>query len=342
MTIFAFLQEPANYTLDLIKNIYEPRGVEYGFMQERSNASDNEVRRIKDLTAIWHALKSHDAFIINGYTDRMCLTILWLNILFFHKPMAIDSDTELRIPLKFTKKLLKKLWLGFLFSRKYCYGFAGGNYGHKELFRYYGMTEDRIFVAPMMVDNEQYYRNCEITRHDPFRFCYLGRLIALKQIDRIVEALPSGCELHIIGDGEERDRIKSLALNKRIVFHGKVYGEKKIELLHSVDCLVLYSYYESWGLVINEALASGIPVIVSDKVGAKKDLVEGDSPTGLVAKWDDLNDLFEKMQCMAANVKLWKQCSTNAVMRMKNWDYGFYGKNFDSWRMIIEKTYENC
>ena len=104
--------------------------------------------------------------------------------------MAIDSDTELRIPGNKLKRLFKWLWLHFLFTRKYCYGFAGGNYGHKDLFRHYGMTEERIFLMPMMVDNAKYSRNDVSRPHEPFRFGYLGRLVSIKQVDKVIEALP--------------------------------------------------------------------------------------------------------------------------------------------------------
>lgn len=335
MKIFALLQEPANYTLDLIKNVYEPRGVDYGFIHGQSTASAKEYQTIGGIGDIWRALSSHNAVIINGYTGKYCVLAIWLNILFFKKPMAIDSDTELQMPQNPIKRLVKWIWLHFLFTRKYCYGFAGGNYGHKELFRYYGMAEERIFLMPMMVDNAKYGRKLPDSPHKPFRFVYLGRLIALKQVDKIIQASPVDCELHIVGDGEERSRLEPMAKGKQVIFHGKVFGDKKIKLLHSFDCLVLYSWYESWGLVINEALASGIPVIVSDRVGARKDLVEGENPTGLVVKWDDVNALVDALQQMLADPNSWRRLAENAVSRMSGWNYDLYGQQFDNFIMQI-------
>lgn len=336
MKIFAILQEPANYTLDIIKNIYEPRGIDFGFINPTSLASDVQAQAKVASASIFRILKSYDALVVNGYTGAICLLTIWLNILFFQKPMALDSDTELRIPSNPLKRIAKWVWLRFLFTRKYCFGFAGGNYGHKDLFRYYGMAEDRVFLMPMMVDNARYSRKLPNSPHMPFRFCYLGRLVALKQVDKIIEALPDGCELHVVGDGEERLKLETMANGKSIVFHGKAFGDEKIKLLHSFDALVLYSSYEPWGLVVNEALAGGIPVIVSDKVGAKKDLVEGENQTGLVAKWDDVKDLSEKMQSIANNVKLYSALSHNAIKRMEFWGYDLYGENFDAWIRAIE------
>ena len=336
MKIFAILQEPANYTLDLIKNAYEARGVGYGFINRASLASDaSAIQRItkKDIFRIFY---DNDAVVINGYTGMICLLAIWLNVFFFKKPMALESDTELRIPCGRLKRIVKWIWLHFLFTRRYCYGFAGGNYGHKDLFRYYGMSEERIFLMPMMIDNAKFKRHLPDFPNKPFRFGYLGRLIPLKQVEKIIAALPDGTELHIVGDGSERSVLELVAHNKAVVFYGAAFNDDKVELLHSFDCLVLYSSHEAWGLVVNEALASGIPVIVSDRVGARKDLVEGNDKAGLIAKWDDVNDLADKMQRISQDEALWRQLSQNAIERMANWSYTLYGKNFDAWAQKVQ------
>ena len=73
---------------------------------------------------------------------------------------------------------------------------------------------------------------------------------------------------------------------------GALYGEAKVKALHRFDVLVLPSAYEPWGLVVNEALEAGVPVIVSDRVGARKDLVEGERPTGLVVAVEEKGALL--------------------------------------------------
>lgn len=348
MKIFVFLQEPANYTLDLIDNIYNPRGVSFVFLKLTSSASNMAHKSCEALSIcsfgvkvrrIWQVLKEYDAIIVNGYTGFDCLLIIWMNIIFFRRPMAQDSDTELRIPNNSVKRLFKWLWLHFLFTRKYSYGFAGGNYGHKDLFRHYGMAEERIFLMPMMVDNVKYMcEKAELQQHNGiFRFGYLGRLIPLKQVDKVIQAVQYlvgqglSIEFVVIGNGEEKDKLIKLSSRLPVRLLGALFGEEKIKALHSLDCLILYSSYESWGLVVNEALASGIPVIVSDKVGARRDLVEGASPTGLVANWTDVKELAEKMRMMATDDSMRRLMQINAIKRMKNWDYGLYGRNLDAW-----------
>lgn len=351
MKVFAFLMEPANYTLDLIEHVYQSRGVHYQFLHAQSLASQQGVVALDSLS-VWHVfkrirgiLRQYDAIILNGYTGRIPLIVILLNVLFFKKPIAIDSDTELQIPQGRLKRALKWSYLHFLFTQPYCYGFAGGNYGHTELFRHYGMAEERIRLAPMMVNNAQYVRNVSIVREPSksFRFGYVGRLVLIKQVDVIIEAIRQlkakgiDAELVVVGDGEERACLEALAESLPIRFTGALFGDEKVKTLHSLDCLLLYSSYEPWGLVINEALASGIPVIVSNRIGARRDLVEGACPTGLVAAWDSVNDLVRQMTRMVEDRNLWRTFCDNAVQRMQHWDYAFYAQQFDEWLKDITK-----
>lgn len=355
--VLSIVVEPANYTLELIRNIYEPRGVKYVFMYASSLAADQEIGDgrivlsrlsfIERVRYFWDKLEKFDIFVLNGYTGNIPMLFIALNMLFFRKPFGIESDTELIIPKNSIKRFIKAIYLKFLFSRKYCFGLAGGNYGHKELFRHYGMAESHIFLAPMVVNNALYEKSvCLFNRErkDTFHFGYLGRLVKIKQVDKIIEAFRlifcgnSNVELIVVGEGCERRRLEEAAEALPVRFEGALFGDAKIEMLHKIDCLVLYSSYEPWGLVVNEALASGVPVILSDKVGARRDLVEAVPSTGMVAKWDDITDLAEKMRTMMADVTFWSECKNNALCRMKEWSYSLYGKCFDRFLTAVAQN----
>jgi len=346
--VCALLVAPANYTVSLIKHVYVHRGVSYVFLTRFSeavqgDASDgvcvlDELSPLRRLRKMLGLLKSYDCFVVNGYTQPTFVAFLLLNILLFRKPFAIESDTELRIPRRRLKRLLKWSWLHWLFTRSCAYGFAGGNFSHRELFTHYGMAYDHVTLAPMMVDNAKYQRSHVPLPGEKFRFGYLGRLIKLKQVDRVIAAYKKvkekcpNIELCIVGDGDCREGLaRETVADETIKFLGAKFGDEKTAALHSFDCLVLYSRYESWGLVVNEALASGIPCIVSDKVGAVKDLILGINPTGLVADSDDVEELAQAMGKMACDRTLWKTFSDNALARMSHWNYDLYARNFDAW-----------
>ena len=338
--VFAFPMSPANYTLDIIDNIYRPMGVKYAFVHGNSEASDKSggaalvLGRIKNpfrrMEVIYRVLRENDVFIVNSYTEKISLHILLLNILFFKKPMGISSDTQLSTPNGTVRAWLKSTFLKWLFTRPYIYGLPGGTRTHVQLFTYYGMNENRVFILPMMVNNNKYRRSVVPLPGGKFKFIYVGRLVSCKQVDKVIEAFKSlrkkdlSAELHIVGDGIERSRLHDISKDGNIIFHGKLYGDGLIEELHKADCLILYSSREPWGLVVNEALASGIPCIVSDAVGARFDLVEGVKPTGLVVSAQDINALYDTMEKIVSDSLLWESMSNNALQRMEGWSYMEY------------------
>lgn len=353
MNILAVLVAPADYTLDLIRNVYQPRGVDWVFLKGDSPASADRgpltAKRIvgqlslrQMVVTAFRLLKQNDALILNGWTERFNVIVALLNLAFFRKPMAWESDTPLRIPKNRLKRLAKGLWLRTLFRRRYCWGFAGGNYAHKDLFRHYGMPEGRIVLAPMVVDSARVaaFRPPAAPAQKPFRFVYLARLIARKRVDAVIRALrglSADVELHIIGEGEEKDRLQCLAEgDPRVVFHGAVFGDEKFRLLATMSCLILFSRSEPWGLVVNEALSMGIPCIVSDEVGAQHDLIDG-AETGIVVPSGDEDALRTAMARLASDAELYARLSRNAAERMKTWTYREYAQNFDAFLAVVRE-----
>ena len=338
----AIFVEPANYTLDLIRLVHKPLGLEHVFVKRSSLASfgiDMSDEIVLENMSVWRllkfcfrALRNYDVFIVNGYSLGACLLFLFLDVLLFKKPYAIDSDTELRIPANPLKRFAKKLLLCFLFSRRYAYGFPGGNYSHRDLFLYYGMGEDHVFLDPMCVDNSRYDRSdlqTKPSRSRKFRFGYLGRIVECKQVREMLDVYVAqnfDAEFILIGDGVLKTQLESRFKDEiaigHIQFLGRRFGDEKVRLLHSLDCLVLYSSYEPWGLVINEALASGVPVIVSDKVGSRHDLVEGALPTGIVVPYDQPCQLGNAMREMLDECKRMR-FAANARLRMEHWNFDY-------------------
>ena len=113
---------------------------------------------------------------------------------------------------------------------------------------------------------------------DPARFCvgYLGRLLPMKGVDTLVDALPllpSHVHVSIVGNGPDLPRLKERVRNQRgenrIAFQRAVNSERVKDILSTFDVLVLPSrttprWKEQYGRVLIEAMASGVPVIGSD------------------------------------------------------------------------------
>lgn len=116
-----------------------------------------------------------------------------------------------------------------------------------------------------------------LTNNRPTRITavFVGQVIERKGLDLLLAALGSagpGVTLQIIGDGIMRPECErqahSLGIDDRVVFEGVLPAETIPERIARADVLVLPSRWDGWGLVVNEALAAGVPVIVSDRCGA--------------------------------------------------------------------------
>ena len=117
--------------------------------------------------------------------------------------------------------------------------------------------------------------------------------------------------------------------NEKITFLGAKFNNDLIELYRNGHVLILPSSYEPWGLVVNEALSAGIPVIVSDKVGAAFDLVELPK-TGFVFNSEKTQELINAMETMISNNNLYKEFADNGYLYMKNnWNFSLYDKCLD-------------
>lgn len=142
-------------------------------------------------------------------------------------------------------------------------------------------------------------------------FIVVNRLVKRKNTESIISAFAAFCEensapidLLIVGEGPEGAALRELAdrsgVAGRIRFYGTVPNEQISPLLANALALVLVSSSEQWGLVVNEAVACGIPVIVSDAVGARDSLVRN-FVNGFVVEVDNVQGLSRAMAEVCRN-----------------------------------------
>ncbi|CNH13133.1 glycosyltransferase family 4 protein [Yersinia pekkanenii] len=121
-------------------------------------------------------------------------------------------------------------------------------------------------------------------------YLYVGRLSKEKNLSFLVDTFNKRLEkLIIVGSGPEAIELESKSKNN-ITFLGYVNNINLNEIYKSADVFILPSKSEPWGLVIEEALTFGLPIIVSNKVGCKDDLITNGN--GLIFDVDD-TDSFE-------------------------------------------------
>ena len=160
------------------------------------------------------------------------------------------------------------------------------------------------------------------------RFLYVGRLSQEKNLGRLLEAyaivkraIPAA-QLMIVGGGLQQAALEKqaaeLGFDPMQIFVGSKAGQDLYDEYAKATCFVLPSLSEPWGLVVNEALHYGCPVIVSDRCGCVPELViEGE--TGFVHDPYSVDDLAKKMLKAVGQFNDTSKTALSCITHMQNY-----------------------
>lgn len=185
----------------------------------------------------------------------------------------------------------------------------------------HGIASRRILVISNGIDLER-YRSAIPARIDTegkFTYLFAGRLVPQKAVDVLIAAfarLPDGLLL-IAGGGGEQAALEALSKKLNVQARVRFLGVRDDipQLMKAADCLILPSRWEGQGLVIPEAFASGLPVIISD-FPAGVDTIE-DGKTGIVVPREDPVALAHAMETIHLNTELRAKLIAAATTEME-------------------------
>ena len=155
----------------------------------------------------------------------------------------------------------------------------------------------------------------------------VARLAPEKGLDVLVRAVAAAGDPRLLmvvaGEGPERGRLAKLAdeLSVRLVLAGDVDWERVVELYVAADVFALLSEREPWAVVVNEAAACGLPLVLSDRVGAAHDLLR-DGENGTLVAAGDAAGAAKALRELAADERLrWAQGARSRELA-RDWGYG--------------------
>ncbi len=155
----------------------------------------------------------------------------------------------------------------------------------------------------------------------------VARLAPEKRLDVLVQAVAAATDSRLLlllaGDGPERTRLERLAqeLDVRVVFAGDTDWEKIVEHYAAADIFALLSEREPWAVVVNEAAACGLPLVLSDRIGAAHDLLR-DGENGVLVRAGDVDAAARALRDLAADPELRRAQGARSRELARDWGYG--------------------
>ena len=264
-----------------------------------------------------------DAILVMGWNYRSHLSAM--RYFSGRIPVYFRGDSTLLDAQNGIRRRLRKIFLRHVYSYVDTAFFVGIN--NYDYFQKYGLNKTQLTFAPHAVDNHRFssdamtheteanqWRSSLGISADSVVFLFVGKLIQKKSPDLLLRAfqkLSPKTKQHLIfvGDGGCKFDLEKQASNAINVHFVPFQNQSRMPVVYrlgDVMCLPSAGPGETWGLAVNEAMASGRTVIVSDKVGCARDLVSEES-TGYIHKANSIESLHLAMQrCCERNGLLLK------------------------------------
>jgi len=258
------------------------------------NKSYEETNLFERVRRLINEIKNFnpDIIVVPGYFDIAYWFVLIYAKLNKKKIITGFDSTEYDHKRIWFKEKIKKIFIK-LCDGVFCYGTKSREYVCK-----LGMRDDKVFIRFQATDNNTiekiYLEKFKLKENlknsykirKKYNFIYVGRLSPEKNVKLLIEAFYEinkfenviDWGLIIVGDGPQKEElmnlVNKLGLKDFIYFVGGKNWKEVIDFYALSDVFILPSISEPWGLVVNEAMICGLPVIVSKRCGSYWDLVK--------------------------------------------------------------------
>lgn len=292
MTILYLYAEVMGYTMATIKSLVDHGNTIHLVYWDEKKITPYRFSKYKNLhtysrsSQSYHSLKSQilsinpDITVVSGWQDTMYLKLarfLRRN----NKIVVIGFDDQWHGTFRqqLGSFLGKCGLLNLFFSHAWISGMYQFEFARKLGFKKESIVYD-LYSADLSLFHSVYYASKLVKKVSyPHRFIFVGRLEKVKGLENLISAWNllgsrrKDWELVIIGSGTLKDKI----INKsRVVLIDFLQPKDLINEIPKSGCFILPSIFEPWGVVVHEFAAAGLPLIVSNCVGASTEfLVHG-------------------------------------------------------------------
>ena len=280
----------------------------------------------------------HDNQSISSYPE----TVLKKLVTTLHHPIHVDKEIDLTTEKSFLTRLSIKRWYSFLnFQKKNLKAvkkvISPSLSSKNDICRYFDYPSKNISVIWNGINLD----DCKLHQRESFNANFLTIISAdvpMKNLKTVLKALyllkqeGINAKLTIVGDLREDNKklIDRLGLTNEITYKSKLPRKQLIQSLNNADIGIAPSKYEGFGFPLVEMIATGLPVIVSDKAS----LPELAGNAGLIFNSSDSNDLKEKMKELIENAALRNKVTENSKLRRDD----FFG--WDEYAKKLEDLYK--
>ena len=280
----------------------------------------------------------HDNQSISSYPE----TVLKKLVTTLHHPIHVDKEIDLASEKSFLSRLSIKRWYSFLnFQKKNLKAvkkvISPSLSSKNDICRYFDYPSKNISVIWNGINLD----DCKFHQRESFNANFVTIISAdvpMKNLKTVLKALyllkqeGINAKLTIVGDLREDNNklIDRLGLTKEITYKSKLPRKQLIQSLNNADIGIAPSKYEGFGFPLVEMIATGLPVIVSDKAS----LPELAGNAGLIFNSSDSNDLKEKMKELIENAALRNKVTENSKLRRDD----FFG--WDEYAKKLEDLYK--
>lgn len=208
----------------------------------------------------------------------------------------------------------------------------------------HGFSSKKIIVIPYGTNIQQF--NSRTVKPNKFHLLFVGRVGLAKGMHYLLEAwdklnfAKKDAELHIVGpvDEQMKQYLERRKKNETVTWYGGVAHEKLSKLYRQASLFVLPSLQEGMAMVLIEAMASGLPIMATNRTGAEDLIVDGEQ--GFIINPSDSNMLEEKIAWGFEHPDELFDMGQKAAMKAKKQSWDLYGDSVvKKYKEILDQSY---